>query len=143
MIPHQAIINWSLTHPWSTLEQVEQDLILSRAICIIASDPYLGTELTFRGGTALHKLHLPQSLRYSEDLDYTRSTSDGVGRILDTLKDAGRTLGFAVKSLPAEIPPTDIAWVNSPQELQQALSGTFMKFVDYRDRVIRSYSDPP
>ena len=104
MIPQQAIITWSLTHPWSTPEQVEQDLILSRAICMIAADSYLGEELTFRGGTALHKLHLPQALRYSEDLDYTRSTEDGVGRVLDTLKDIGRTLGFVVKSELSEHP---------------------------------------
>jgi len=104
MIPQQVITTWALTHPWSTPEQVEQDLILSRAICIIASDPYLGKELTFRGGTALHKLHLPQSLRYSEDLDYTRSTGDGVGRVLDTLKDAGRDIGCTVKSELGEHP---------------------------------------
>jgi predicted nucleotidyltransferase component of viral defense system len=104
MIPQAAITRWALDHPWSTPEQVEQDLILSRAICVIAADPYLGAELTFRGGTALHKLHFSQAYRYSEDLDYVRSTAGGVGRVLDTLRDLGRDLGFAVRSQLGEHP---------------------------------------
>jgi predicted nucleotidyltransferase component of viral defense system len=104
MIPQAAITRWALNHPWSTPEQVEQDLILSRAICAIAADPYLGAELTFRGGTALNKLHFPRAYRYSEDLDYVRSTAGGVGRILDTLRGLGRDLGFAVRSQLGEHP---------------------------------------
>lgn len=38
----------------------------------------LGPELAFWGGTCLHKLHLPAPLRYSEDLDYVRSTYSGI-----------------------------------------------------------------
>lgn len=104
MIPLPAITAWSTTHPWPTPDQVEQDLLLARAICAIATDPYLGDELTFRGGTALHKLHLDHSYRYSEDLDYVRSTGGGVGRVLDALKDVGRALGFTVKSTLGEHP---------------------------------------
>lgn len=63
MIPYDAVTEWSVDRPWPTREQVEQDLLRSRAICAIAADPYLGDELVFRGGTALHKLHLPQPLR--------------------------------------------------------------------------------
>ena len=37
----------------------------------------LGPELAFRGGTCLHKLCLPQPFRYSEDLDYVRTTHGG------------------------------------------------------------------
>ncbi|MDR0593071.1 MAG: nucleotidyl transferase AbiEii/AbiGii toxin family protein [Bifidobacteriaceae bacterium] len=77
MIPGNAITHWATAHAWSSLEQVEQDLVLSRAICLIAGHPYLRGELTFRGGTALHKLHLPRPRRYSEDLDYVRSTAGG------------------------------------------------------------------
>ncbi|MDP9092969.1 MAG: nucleotidyl transferase AbiEii/AbiGii toxin family protein [Actinomycetota bacterium] len=39
----------------------------------IAAHPYLGDELTFRGGTALHKIHLERPYRYSEDLDRARA----------------------------------------------------------------------
>ncbi|MCL2091647.1 MAG: hypothetical protein FWH11_10715 [Micrococcales bacterium] len=45
MIEAQAIAHWGRTHPWPAAEQVEQDLLLSRAICTLADDPYLGTEL--------------------------------------------------------------------------------------------------
>lgn len=59
MIPVAAITNWSRVAPWLSPDLVEQDLVLSRLICEIAGHPLLGTELVFRGGTCLHKLHLP------------------------------------------------------------------------------------
>ena len=58
MIPQANIVEWSNEVPWPTIEQVEQDLLLSRLIIEIAEDPYLGKELAFRGGTCLHKLHI-------------------------------------------------------------------------------------
>jgi predicted nucleotidyltransferase component of viral defense system len=70
MIPANAVTAWGTTHAWPTREQVEQDLLLSRAICAIASDDYLSQELVFRGGTALHKLHLDNPT----ELGYTVST---------------------------------------------------------------------
>jgi predicted nucleotidyltransferase component of viral defense system len=70
MIPDAAITHRSVDAPWPTRTQVEQDLLLSRLICEISADPYLGDELVFRGGTCFHKLHLSPARRYSEDLDY-------------------------------------------------------------------------
>lgn len=55
MITRAAIVEWGRRVPWPTLEQVEQDLLLSRLIVEIANDDFLGNELTFRGGTCLHK----------------------------------------------------------------------------------------
>lgn len=104
MIDAASVTAWGVTHPWRTPEQLEQDLLLSRAICEIAADPYLGRELVFRGGTAFHKLHLGQPLRYSEDLDYVRSTAGGIGRLTGALQDLGRGLGFDVKSRISEQP---------------------------------------
>jgi len=43
-------------------------------------DPFLREQLRFRGGTALNKLHFPQPLRYSEDIDLTRTTAAGLCR---------------------------------------------------------------
>ena len=40
MIPANVVTAWGTQHPWPTLEQVEQDLLLSRAICAIANHPY-------------------------------------------------------------------------------------------------------
>lgn len=104
MLSINDIAAWGLTHPWATSDQVEQDLLLSRAICAIAAHPYLGSELLFRGGTALHKLHLPKALRYSEDLDYVRTTAGGIGRLTGALLDLGSDLGFDVKSRITEHP---------------------------------------
>jgi predicted nucleotidyltransferase component of viral defense system len=77
---------------------VEQDLLLSRAVCEIAGHPYLGQEPVFRGGTALHKLHLPRPLRYSEDLDYVRTSASGVGEALTALRQTGQAIGFVANS---------------------------------------------
>lgn len=54
----------------------------------------LGDELVFRGGTCLHKLHLPQSLRYSEDLDYVRVTHGPIGPVLDALREVAAVVGM-------------------------------------------------
>jgi len=104
VIPYDAITAWGVAHPWPTREQVEQDLLLSRAICAIASDPYLGEELVFRGGTALHKLLLDTPLRYSEDLDYVRTTASGIGPLTAALTQLGESLGFEVRTRVGEHP---------------------------------------
>lgn len=54
----------------------------------------LGSELAMRGGTCLHKLHLPRPLRYSEDLDYVRGTGGGVGSCLDALRELATSIGL-------------------------------------------------
>lgn len=40
--------------------------------------------------------------------------------------------------LPEEVEPGDTAWVDSAEELKDALSGNFERFVQYRDQVIDS-----
>ena len=58
MIPEIAITQWRNIVPWTDAKQVEQDLIICRALIAIFSDDYLAGRLAFRGGTALHKLYL-------------------------------------------------------------------------------------
>jgi predicted nucleotidyltransferase component of viral defense system len=91
VIPAAAITYWSRGTPWPTRDQVEQDLVLSRLICEIANHDVLGAELVFRGGTCLHKLHLPHALRYSEDLDYVRATHGPIGPVLNALREIATT----------------------------------------------------
>jgi hypothetical protein len=67
MIPVMNIIAWSNVVPWAEQRQVEQDLIISRAIVDLFADPFLREQLRFRGGTALNKLHFPAPIRYSEE----------------------------------------------------------------------------
>lgn len=88
MISSAYLTQWRVGAPWPTPAQVEQDLILSRLIVEIASHDLLSRELALRGGTCLHKLHLPSAYRYSEDLDYVR-TSDAplLGEVLDALRE--------------------------------------------------------
>ena len=96
MIPAAYVTDWERRAPWPTREQIEQDLLLSRLIIEIANDEYLGDELVFRGGTCLHKLYLPTALRYSEDLDYVRTTAGGIGPIIDAVRRIGESLGMRV-----------------------------------------------
>jgi predicted nucleotidyltransferase component of viral defense system len=87
MIPMMNIIAWSAAAPWADIRQVEQDLIISRALVELFGDPMLARELRFRGGTALHKLHLPKALRYSEDIDLVRTAAGPIGPILDRIRE--------------------------------------------------------
>ena len=65
--------------PWKSDAQVEQDLIISRAILEIFSSEICKAKLAFRGGTALYKIHLADPLRYSEDLDFIQREPEGIG----------------------------------------------------------------
>ena len=58
MITEADIAHWQRHAPWPTLEQIEQDLVLSRLIIEIANHPSLRDELVFRGGTCLHTVSI-------------------------------------------------------------------------------------
>jgi predicted nucleotidyltransferase component of viral defense system len=68
LIPTSYIQEWSAKAPWPTSQQVEQDLIISRALCDLFNAPALAGKIAFRGGTAIHKLLFKLPLRYSEDI---------------------------------------------------------------------------
>ena len=104
MIPREDIIAWGVSHPWPEYDQIEQDLLLSQAICEISKDELLGNELSLRGGTAFHKLFMKTPYRYSEDLDYVRSSEGGIGDIIDRLREIGEELGYEVKSKIGKFP---------------------------------------
>ena len=69
MIPRDYISEWRERAPWSEDFQIEQDLVISRTLVAVYSDPVLARALAFRGGTALYKLYLTPPARYSEDID--------------------------------------------------------------------------
>jgi predicted nucleotidyltransferase component of viral defense system len=87
MIPMMNIVAWGKTVPWVELRQVEQDLVICRTLVEVFNDPFLREQLRVRGGTALNKLHFPQPLRYSEDIDLTRTTKGPLGPVLDRLRE--------------------------------------------------------
>jgi len=87
MIPIMNITAWTAKAPWAETRQVEQDLIISRALVELFSDPVIAKEVRFRGGTALHKLHFPRPLRYSEDIDLVRTAAGPIGPLLDRVRE--------------------------------------------------------
>jgi len=86
MIPEAAITHWRNVAPWPQDAQVEQDLILSRALVEIFQDSDLSKMLLLRGGTALHKLFFMPSRRYSEDIDLVQVAPGAIGPILDAIR---------------------------------------------------------
>lgn len=86
MITRQAVIEWQEKAPWQNMYQVEQDLIISRALIAIYSDEFLATRFAFRGGTALHRIYLSPAARYSEDIDLVQIVSEPIGMALDRLR---------------------------------------------------------
>lgn len=86
MIPKDYITEWREHAPWVQDAQVEQDLVISRALVEIFSVPELEQRLAFRGGTALFKLHLRPAARYSEDIDLVQTTGGPIGDTFDALR---------------------------------------------------------
>lgn len=86
MIDRRFILEWSRQFPWTHDEFIEQDLLLSRAVVAIYSDPYLAERLAWRGGTALYKLYLKPQPRYSEDIDLVLIHNEPMGPIMDRLR---------------------------------------------------------
>lgn len=95
MIPKAYIIERSKTAPWLNNYQVEQDLIIERAVVEIFSHDELKEQLAFRGATALHKLFLKPQARYSEDIDLVQIESGPIKSILRKLRERLAFLGEA------------------------------------------------
>jgi predicted nucleotidyltransferase component of viral defense system len=86
VIPIEHVTHWrSNGAPWLLDEQVEQDLIISRALIELFQQPELVVSLAFRGGTALHKLYLAPAVRYSEDIDLVQIVPGSIGPVLDAI----------------------------------------------------------
>ena len=93
MIPAAYIQAWSVKAPWPDSQQVEQDLVISRALCCLFSAPRLAGKIAFRGGTAINKLLFKHPLRYSEDIDLVQIQAEPVGATVDAIRDALSWLG--------------------------------------------------
>ena len=96
MIPEFAINEWSTIAPWREKEQVEQDLLICRALVEIYNDEYLASRLAFRGGTALHKLYMHPQPRYSEDIDLVQINAEPIKETYIHLRQALSFLGEPV-----------------------------------------------
>ena len=98
MIPASYIQEWSTKAPWPDSRQVEQDLIISRALCGLSNSPALAGKIAFRGGTAINKLLFRKPLRYSEDIDLVQIQPEPIGATFDAIRDALSWLGKCNRS---------------------------------------------
>lgn len=88
MIPRANITAWRAVAPWPTNEQVEQDLVLSRALVAMYGKQVVADRAIFRGGTALHKLFFGAGGRYSEDIDLVQRDAGPIGELIDAIREA-------------------------------------------------------
>lgn len=90
MIPESYVEQWRKFYNWQTLAQIEQDLILSRALVDLYNHDHVRNSLVFRGGTALNKVFLKPPSRYSEDIDFVQKNPDPIGSTVDAIREALR-----------------------------------------------------
>jgi predicted nucleotidyltransferase component of viral defense system len=88
VIPKDFITEWRDRAPWVLDRQVEQDLVISRALVELFSRAPIADALAFRGGTALYKLHMTPAARYSEDIDLVQTSPGGIGDVLGAIHAA-------------------------------------------------------
>lgn len=88
MIPISAITQWRKQASWIYQSQIEQDLVLSRALIALYQHEGIQKTLAFRGGTALNKLFVDKPARYSEDLDFVLIQDEPIGHVLTAIRDA-------------------------------------------------------
>lgn len=127
MLPLRDIVAWKPYAPWSNA-QVEQDLILTRAIVAIFSDKFLASQVAMRGGTVLHKIHLAPPARYSEDIDLVAVGARPRGDIVRSLRrvlepllgapltDVVQRLRLAVRNLAKPSEVAQLVWEYAPTE---------------------------
>ncbi len=87
MIPRAHVTAWRKHAPWLDDAQVEQDLLLSRAIVEMFTNETIAKQLAFRGGTALHKLFFNPPGRYSEDIDLVQLEAGPIGPLMTAVHD--------------------------------------------------------
>ena len=87
MIPRAYITAWRATAPWGDEAQVEQDLVLSRAMAALFADERIAGVFAMRGGTALNKLALAEPVRYSEDIDLVQVVAGPIRPFFEALRE--------------------------------------------------------
>lgn len=99
MIPYDFITEWREHVPWIKDIQVEQDLILTRAVVEMFRRPGVADTMSFRGGTALYKLHLSPPSRYSEDIDLVQTQAGPIGDAAVKTYHLDELLGTKLRAL--------------------------------------------
>ena len=72
---------------WVEDAQVEQDLVISRALVEMFSHPLVARSLAFRGGDgAVQAISLAWPKRYSEDIDLVQVEAGPAGAVMDAIQ---------------------------------------------------------
>lgn len=93
MIPQAYVQEWNAKAPWPNQSQIEQDLIICRALCDLFNSPELSGKIAFRGGTAINKLLFQKPLRYSEDIDLVQIRGEPIREMLNAIRKTLSWLG--------------------------------------------------
>ena len=146
MIPEYCLTEWRQQVPWVEDYQVEQDLIISRALVSLYENPKIKDNLVFRGGTALHKLYIKPAARYSEDIDLVQIKSEPMGEILNEIRSSLSWLGEPARKLTersAKLFYRYTANDNTQKKLKIEINTTehfhIFDFVDYEFSVANSW----
>ncbi|MGO9248917.1 MAG: nucleotidyl transferase AbiEii/AbiGii toxin family protein [Solirubrobacteraceae bacterium] len=106
-------------------------------MCSAASSPS-------RGGTCLHKLHLPRPLRYSEDLDYVRSTRSGIKPYLTAFREVAENVGLSehgtVRSGQMVHIVFDAPATNAPGQIRVKIETNIAETESFLPRIARPYT---
>ena len=92
MIPTAYIQEWAATTPWPDPRQVEQDLIVCRALCDIFEEPYLTERLAFPAAPPSTSSSSPAT-PISEDIDLVQVRREPIGKTVDAVRGALSWLG--------------------------------------------------
>jgi hypothetical protein len=86
MIPQANITAWRAVAPWPDDAQIEQDLVLSRAVVELFQEQQPADQITLRGGTAMNKLFIAPASRYSEDIHLVQTQAGPEGPPIDAIR---------------------------------------------------------
>ncbi len=139
MIPKSYISEASKSIPWQDTKQIEQDLIISRALIELYAHPNLREAVAFRGGTALNKLIFNPPSRYSEDIDLVQITGGPIGNIIRPLREVmdswlgkpKRMLGEGGFAVHYKIKNEDGIMMKLKFEINTREHGSVLGFQDY------------
>jgi predicted nucleotidyltransferase component of viral defense system len=146
MIPDYSLAEWRQVVPWAEDYQVEQDLIISRALVDLYENSKIKNNLVFRGGTALNKLYIKPPARYSEDIDLVQIASAPIGTMIDEIRSSLSWLGEPIRKLTERSAKLIYRYQgndNSKLKLKIEINTTehfhFLDFVDHKFSVANSW----
>lgn len=146
MIPDFCLTEWRQIIPWTADYQVEQDLIISRALVNLYQNPKIKNTLAFRGGTALHKLYVNPPARYSEDIDLVQIAPAPIGETINEIRTSLSWLGEPIRKLTERGPKLFYRYIandNSKMKLKIEINTKehfhLFNFVDYEFSITNSW----